>query len=145
MPKLSHEMGSGRIARWLKREGDYVEQYDLVCEIETEQLVEEAYRIGDFAGSVTLLIESQEEGLLARTLAPEGAALPVGAPIALVAEGVGEGAAPAARAAALAAAAAWQVGTSDVYDSSQPAVRVLEWQSYLRDSKEEPGGRKCMG
>jgi hypothetical protein len=30
-----------------------------MLQVDTQQLVEEAYRLGDFAGSVTLLIESQ--------------------------------------------------------------------------------------
>jgi hypothetical protein len=34
--------------------------------VETSQLVEEAYRMGDFAGSVTLLIESQARARVAR-------------------------------------------------------------------------------
>ncbi len=38
----------------------------------------------------------------------------------------------------------YKVPTSDVYDESQPKVRVLEWQSFLKASK-EPKGSKCMG
>ncbi|KIY96201.1 hypothetical protein MNEG_11761 [Monoraphidium neglectum] len=139
-------MQEGTIRRWLKAEGKRVQQYDLLCEVDTQQLVEEAYRLGDFAGSVTLLIESQEDGVLARRLAPEGATLPVGAPIAVVWEesggGGGDGDADAGR---LAAARRHTPPTKDVYDESQPSVRVLEWQSYLKESSEDPGAKKCMG
>lgn len=50
LPKLSHEMAAGRVARWLVKEGDPVRQYDLLCEVATDSLVEEAYRMDDFAG-----------------------------------------------------------------------------------------------
>ncbi|KAI8472736.1 MAG: hypothetical protein J3K34DRAFT_412935 [Monoraphidium minutum] len=137
MPKLSPEMQEGTLLRWLKAEGDRVEQYDVLCEVATTQLVEKAYRMGDFEGQVTLLIESQEEGVLARRLAEEGAALPVGAPIAIVSEDDS--------AAAVAAAAAFAPPTSDVYDAAQPRVRVLEWQSFLKAQEGGGGGGgKCM-
>jgi len=139
--------------------------------------VEQAYRLGDFAGSVTLLIESQEDGVLARVLAPEGASLPVGTPIALVYDGAtppssaaaapsssppasgsgggggggGEGGGASAMSQPESARQllqrfkAYTAATKDVYDESQPRVRVLEWQSYLKESKEPPGCSKCMG
>lgn len=93
--------------------------------------------MGDFAGDVTLLVESQEGGVLARRLAEEGAALPAGRPIALLAEDAAG--ADAARRAGV------EAPTRDVYDASQPSVRVLEWQSYLKESREDPGCKKCMG
>lgn len=164
MPKLSPEMQVGTISRWLKSTGDRVRRYDLLCEVETTQLVEEAYRMGDFAGAVTLLIESQEDGILARRLAPEGASLPVGSPIAVLVEresgaqsdgsepdssdcsdsSAADGA-PGAEPSALRRARGYEPPTTDVYDGGQPRVRVLEWQSYLKDSKEPSGCRKCMG
>lgn len=70
-------------------------------------------------------------------LASEGSILPVGAPIAVVCEGEGEQ--------QLAQAARYRPPTTDVYDGSQASVRVLEWQSYLKESKEPPGCSKCMG
>ena len=37
MPKLSHEMTSGTITRWLKKPGDLVRQYDLIFEVSTDR------------------------------------------------------------------------------------------------------------
>lgn len=50
MPSLSHTMQSGRISAWLKAPGDCVSVYDIVAEVTTDNLVEEAYRLDDFAG-----------------------------------------------------------------------------------------------
>jgi hypothetical protein len=43
-------------------------------------------------------------------------------------------------------AGSFQVPTTDVYDSGQPQVKVVTWQSYLADKK-HPGERdlSCMG
>lgn len=57
MPQLSPHMSSGRIRRWLKEEGDEITTYDVIFEVDTESLSEEAYKVGDFAGSVTMLVE----------------------------------------------------------------------------------------
>jgi pyruvate/2-oxoglutarate dehydrogenase complex dihydrolipoamide acyltransferase (E2) component len=81
--------------------------------------------------------------VLARRLAPEGASLPVGAPIAVFIEPGGDAGATAEEAAAAAAGA---VAGANVYAPTWPAaLRVVEWQSYLKDSKEAPGCSKCMG
>lgn len=106
--------------------------------------MEDAYRLGDFAGAVTLLVEGQEDATVARILAPEGAALRVGVPIAVLAERSGDDGDSDA-AAAVKRAQAYKVPTDDVYSASAPKVRVLEWQSYLKASKEDSGGKKCMG
>lgn len=95
-------------------------------------------RLRSFSHASTHHKLTQEDGTLAKRLAPEGATLPVGSPIAHLAE---EGAGPSD----VAAAAACRLATSDVYDESQARVRVLEWQSFLKESKEEPGCSKCMG
>ena len=133
MPKLSHQMQSGRLVKWHKRAGDRVAMYDILCEVETEELVESVFKVrspllqlrprscgtaiawkltarciaggaqpecsvphanpmqtpclscisepvsrlhapcaltqvGDFAGTVSLLVESQEEGFIAQIL-----------------------------------------------------------------------------
>lgn len=51
MPKLSPTMTEGSLLGWLKDTGDQVEPYDLLFELETESLTEEAYRVGDFEGA----------------------------------------------------------------------------------------------
>lgn len=50
MPMLSPTMMEGSLSRWLKAAGDQLEPYDLVFELETESLTEDAYKVGDFAG-----------------------------------------------------------------------------------------------
>lgn len=57
MPQLSPHMSSGRITKWLKKAGDEISTYDVLFEVETDSLSEEAYKVGDFAGSVTMLVE----------------------------------------------------------------------------------------
>src|ERR687886_537713 len=93
MPKWGLSMQEGLIARWLKQEGDPVEQGEAVLEVETEK--------------ITNLVEAPASGVLARILYPAGATVAVTQPIALIAE-PGETLAdlPAAAGAAPTAAAA---------------------------------------
>jgi pyruvate dehydrogenase E1 component beta subunit len=71
MPALSPEMKFGKLAKWLKREGDYVEAGDILAEIETEL--------------ATMEVEAVETGVLQRILAPEGTEnVAVDSPIALI-------------------------------------------------------------
>jgi pyruvate dehydrogenase E1 component beta subunit len=71
MPALGPEMRFGKLAKWVKHEGDRVEAGEILAEIETEM--------------ATLEIEAAEAGLLSRILVPEGAEnVPVDAPIALI-------------------------------------------------------------
>lgn len=46
-------------ACFLQGPGEEVEEYDVLMEIETESLTEEAYKVDEFAGKVTLLVEAQ--------------------------------------------------------------------------------------
>ena len=50
LPKLSPTMTQGSLSGWAKTPSEVIEPYDLVYELETETLTEEAYRMGDFAG-----------------------------------------------------------------------------------------------
>eukprot|EP00878_Enallax_costatus_P026642 GHUV01028597.1.p2 GENE.GHUV01028597.1~~GHUV01028597.1.p2 ORF type:complete len:136 (+),score=41.23 GHUV01028597.1:1071-1478(+) len=124
------------------QEGDSVHMYDVLLELETETLVEEAYRLDDFAGSVTMLIESQEEACMAKILVPEGQEVPVGTPIAIMCEDDDQLNAAAAQAPKVAS-------IKDTYEADKqqagPSVRTLVWQSYLKESKKEPGSScGCM-
>ena len=56
---LSPTMTEGSLLSWMKSTGDQVEPYDLLFELETESLTEEAYRVGDFEG----VIPTQHSGL----------------------------------------------------------------------------------
>eukprot|EP00882_Tetradesmus_deserticola_P027020 GHRQ01029856.1.p1 GENE.GHRQ01029856.1~~GHRQ01029856.1.p1 ORF type:complete len:121 (+),score=27.50 GHRQ01029856.1:131-493(+) len=111
-----------------------------VLEVETETLVEEAYRLDDFAGKVTLLIEANEEAWLAKQLVPEGSELPVGQPIALLCEEQDQLQQAVQQKAAVAR-------VLDVYEQAEGTsnVRTLIWQSYLKESNKEPGSScGCM-
>ena len=73
MPALSPTMTEGKLAKWLKREGDKVRSGDLLAEIETDKAIME--------------IEATDEGTLARILVAEGTEnVAVNAPIAVLLE-----------------------------------------------------------
>jgi pyruvate dehydrogenase E1 component beta subunit len=72
MPALSPEMKFGKLTRWLKREGEFVEAGDILAEIESEK--------------ATMEVEAAESGVVERILVPEGAEkVAVNAPIAVIA------------------------------------------------------------
>ncbi len=71
MPALSPTMTEGKIARWLKAEGDAVKSGQVLCEIETDK--------------ATMEVEAVDEGTLLKILVPEGTeAVAVNAPIAVL-------------------------------------------------------------
>jgi len=72
MTQLSPTMTEGKIVRWLKAEGDTLTSGEVLAEVETDK--------------ATMEMEVVDEGTLHRILAPEGAIVPVGAPIAIIAE-----------------------------------------------------------
>jgi pyruvate dehydrogenase E1 component beta subunit len=90
MPALSPTMTEGKLARWLKKQGDTIKAGDVIAEIETDK--------------ATMEVEAVEEGTLTAILVPEGTeAVAVNTPIAEL--NGGSGAAKAAPAAAPAAEA----------------------------------------
>ena len=58
MPALSPTMTEGKLARWLKKEGERVKSGDVIAEIETD--------------NATMEVEAVDEGVLTRILVPEG-------------------------------------------------------------------------
>src|ERR1035438_552904 len=58
MPALSPTMEEGKLAKWLKKEGDTVKAGDVIAEIETDK--------------ATMEVEAVDEGTVARILVPEG-------------------------------------------------------------------------
>jgi pyruvate dehydrogenase E2 component (dihydrolipoamide acetyltransferase) len=72
MPKMGDTMEEGKVISWRKHEGDTVAKGDALAEIETEKVNIEA--------------EAFAAGTLRKILAPEGATVPVGQPIALIGE-----------------------------------------------------------
>ena len=72
MPALSPTMTEGKLARWLKKEGEDVRAGDVIAEIETDK--------------ATMEVEAADEGKLARILVDEGTeGVAVNTPIAVLA------------------------------------------------------------
>ncbi|MGH6842963.1 MAG: pyruvate dehydrogenase complex E1 component subunit beta [Methylocella sp.] len=72
MPALSPTMEQGRLAKWLKKEGDSVRSGDVVAEIETDK--------------ATMEVEAIDDGTLAKILVPDGTDnVAVNTPIAVIA------------------------------------------------------------
>ena len=72
MPALSPTMTEGKIARWLKNEGEPVRTGDVLAEIETDK--------------ATMEVEAVDEGVLAKIVVPEGTDhVAVNTPIAVIA------------------------------------------------------------
>lgn len=78
MPKLSDSMADGVIVRWLKSPGDSFARGEALIEVETDK--------------ATVVYEAESDGTLDSILAPEGATVSIGEPIATLANG--NGAAP---------------------------------------------------
>lgn len=72
MTQLSPTMTEGKIVRWLKQEGEPLTSGEVLAEVETDK--------------ATMEVEVVDEGVLHSILAPEGTTVPVGAPIAIIAE-----------------------------------------------------------
>ena len=72
MPKLGFDMAEGTLVRWVKVEGDTVNKGDVLAEIETDK--------------ATVEVESDFSGVVAKELVRQGDIVPVGTPIAIIAE-----------------------------------------------------------
>src|SRR5262249_61522059 len=75
MPALSPTMEKGKLAKWLKKEGDKVKSGDILAEIETDK--------------ATMEVEAVDEGTVGKILVPEGTdEVAINTPIAVL---LGEG------------------------------------------------------
>jgi len=72
MPKLSEAMESGKIIKWLKKEGDRIQGGDILAEIETDKADVEMEAFG--------------AGVLRKILVPAGEPAPIGALIGVIAD-----------------------------------------------------------
>src|SRR5690242_9587008 len=72
MPKLSDAMESGKIIKWLKKEGDRINSGDILAEVETDKADVEMEAFG--------------AGVLRKVLVPAGGVVPVGGLIGVIAE-----------------------------------------------------------
>jgi pyruvate dehydrogenase E2 component (dihydrolipoyllysine-residue acetyltransferase) len=71
MPALSPTMTEGKLAKWVKKEGDTIESGDVIAEIETDK--------------ATMEVEAVDEGTLGKIVVPEGTeGVAVNAPIAIL-------------------------------------------------------------
>jgi pyruvate dehydrogenase E2 component (dihydrolipoamide acetyltransferase) len=107
MPALSPTMTEGKLAKWLKREGDAVKSGQVLAEIETDK--------------ATMELESIDDGTLGKILVPDGTeGVAVNTPIALILE-EGENASALA---AVSGAPPAATAAAPVAQPSAPAVVV---------------------
>ena len=112
MPALSPTMEQGKLAKWLKKEGDVIKSGDILAEIETDK--------------ATMEVEAVDEGILAKILIADGTDnVAVNTPIAIIAEAgedISAASAPAAAPVAAPVAAAAPEAISAPAVITQPAV-----------------------
>src|SRR2546426_6924831 len=73
MPRLSDSMETGKILRWLKKEGEEVKKGEPLVEIESDK--------------ANIEVEAYASGKLSKILVPEGESAPIGAVIAEIGDG----------------------------------------------------------
>jgi pyruvate dehydrogenase E2 component (dihydrolipoamide acetyltransferase) len=107
MPKLSDQMTEGKLAEWMKKEGDEIKAGDVVAQVETEK--------------ATLDVEAFDAGVLIGITVKAGETVPVGRPIAWI--GARGEKVPQAETATAGDDAAKQARTGGEvsHDSTQPA------------------------
>ena len=110
MPALSPTMEQGKIAKWLKAEGDRIKSGDVVAEIETDK--------------ATMEVEAIDEGVLARILVPGGTEnVAVNTPIGVIAlDGEDASAVPAPTAAPAPSAAPPATAAAPAPEAPIPAA-----------------------
>src|SRR5438045_1647400 len=86
MPRLSDTMEEGTIAAWLKKPGEQINKGDVIAQIETDK--------------ATMDLTAFEAGTLQEILAPEGATVAIGQPVARIGSGDGSSAKASATATA---------------------------------------------
>eukprot|EP01026_Neomeris_dumetosa_P071887 TRINITY_DN7289_c1_g1_i4.p3 TRINITY_DN7289_c1_g1~~TRINITY_DN7289_c1_g1_i4.p3 ORF type:complete len:184 (-),score=25.37 TRINITY_DN7289_c1_g1_i4:323-874(-) len=134
MPRLSQSMEQGSIVTWLKNEGDLVKEHEILLEVKTSSLTQDAQKVGKFEGDVLMEIESAEEAYLAKILVPAGSeSLKVGTPIAVLCDSERM----------LKKAAQFDPPESlNVYDNEME-MRMFTWQAFLK-APNERGMRKVQ-
>ena len=118
MPALSPTMTQGNIIAWKKKEGDAVAPGDILCEVETDKVrtagaagarraasaasgprdppsdKSAQYRPAFCHAQATIEWEAQEEGVIAKILAPDGSKdVPVGTPVCVMVDDAADAAA----------------------------------------------------
>ena len=70
MPKLGFDMAEGLLVRWVKSEGETVQQGEVLAEIETDK--------------ATVEVEAEASGTVLKHLVPENTSVPIGDPITVI-------------------------------------------------------------
>jgi pyruvate dehydrogenase E2 component (dihydrolipoamide acetyltransferase) len=70
MPQLSPTMTEGRLAKWLKKEGDAIKAGDVIAEVETDK--------------ATMEVEASDDGVIHQIIGKPGEDMQVGEPIAVL-------------------------------------------------------------
>ena len=122
MPALSPTMTEGKIAKWLKKEGDPVKSGDIIAEIETDK--------------ATMEFEAIDDGKMGQILVPEGTEnVAVNQPIAEI---IGEDEKPGAAPAKAPPPKADSVSKQEKTEESKPPAQE-------RRRREGPGGAEARG
>ncbi|MGX1742009.1 pyruvate dehydrogenase complex E1 component subunit beta [Bosea sp. NPDC055353] len=140
MPALSPTMEEGKLAKWLKKEGDQVKSGDIIAEIETDK--------------ATMEVEAVDEGVLAKILVADGTEnvavnTPIGViaaegeDVAAAASGGGKAAAPEAKAEPKAEAKPAEAKSEDVPAASKPDSVPAQAKAY-DSSSEFPAGAEIV-
>src|SRR5258705_498482 len=109
MPKLSDAMESGKIIKWLKKEGDRIQGGDILAEVETDKADVEMEAFG--------------AGVLRKVLAPAGETVPIGALIGVIADPADDISALLASAPAGAGAGGGSVAPAGAASAATPTPR----------------------
>jgi pyruvate dehydrogenase E1 component beta subunit len=126
MPALSPTMEQGKLAKWLKNEGDKVKSGDVIAEIETDK--------------ATMEVESIDDGILAKILIPGGTDnVLVNTRIAIISQD-GESISDAPAPSAAAPAAAAPAPTVAAAPKSAPPAHVVAYDA----SSEIPAGTEMV-
>jgi len=99
MPRLSDTMEEGTISQWLKREGDTVKRGDAILEVQTDK--------------ANMELEAYSDGVIQQIIHPDGATVPIGTVVGMLAK-AGEAVAPTKPAQAAPASAAQNGATGGV-------------------------------
>ncbi len=113
LPKMGQTMTEATILRWLKQEGDSFEGWEAIVEMMTDK--------------INMEVEPQITGTLRKILAPEGAVVPLGGPLAIIGsadEDISALLAQAAGAASAPAPAEAAVGSAPAGGSVAPPAAV---------------------
>ncbi|MZQ84316.1 2-oxo acid dehydrogenase subunit E2 [Paenibacillus sp. 5J-6] len=128
VPHLAESLVSATIGKWLKKPGDYIEQYDVLCELFTEKVNTE--------------MPSPIEGRLVKIIVGDGETAAVGEAICLIEESAGDSAGSPAAAVEMAGSTGAFVPAEDSDQSMRgrfsPAVHRLAQENNV-DLSRVPG------